>query len=201
MPRLACASVATLSLLLGPGCRSTPSTPSEISGLSLRGHVSDYRTNRVIPGAAVQAHGVNIPVIIDATTEQDGSYLMTLPMAGMYTLWVAGQSVGSGDFMASAARGDLFVSDGTCVARYGTIVDETARQPIAGATVALAGKEATTGMDGWYHLDFGCSSTRQQSGPTTFMRITHPRYAPRDFVVGRGVEDVYRNDLSLERLR
>jgi hypothetical protein len=36
-------------------------------------------------------------------------------------------------------------------------------------------------------------------GGTTFMDVTHPSYAPREQVVGRGVQGVRRFDLDLER--
>jgi hypothetical protein len=36
-------------------------------------------------------------------------------------------------------------------------------------------------------------------GGTTFMLVTHPNYAPRQQVVGRGIQGVRRVDLDLER--
>jgi len=168
--------------------------------VSIRGQAVNYRTNIGISSAVVRFMGEERPIIVDAMTDQNGFYTMTLPIAGFFSLWVTGAQVGAGHVSSSAYRGDLFVNDAACIARYGTLADARTLRPIAGATVYLAGNEAVSGLDGWYRLDFGCPPARQ-SGNTTYMAITHPNYSRRDVVVGRGVQEVYRVDVDLEPLR
>jgi hypothetical protein len=184
------------------GCENDRVTtaPSPSLNVSIGGQAVNYRTNSGISGAVVRFVGEERPIVVEAITDRNGSYTMTLPIAGFFSLWVAGARVGAGHVTSSAYRGDLFVNDAACIARYGTLADARTLRPIAGATVHLAGNEAVSGLDGWYRLDFGCPSTRQ-SGNTTYMAITHPNYARRDVVVGRGVQEVDRVDVDLEPLR
>jgi hypothetical protein len=95
-------------------------------------------------------------------------------------------------------RGDLLVRGGGCISRYGVLLDLGTRRPIAGATVTLPDASTTSGIDGWYRLDLGCPDTALP-GNTTFMTVTHPNFATKQQVVGRGVLGVSRIDLELER--
>ncbi|OLC42250.1 MAG: hypothetical protein AUH43_23075 [Acidobacteria bacterium 13_1_40CM_65_14] len=98
----------------------------------------------------------------------------------------------------SAYRGDFLVRAGTCVSRYGTLVDARTLRPVAGATVSLTGSKTTSGADGWYRIDLGCPTSNPVGG-TTEMTVEHPSYVPRSVIVGRGVVGVTRRDLDLER--
>ncbi len=53
--------------------------------------------------------------------------------------------------------------------------------------------------DGWYRIDLGCPATGTIGFNTTFMTVTHPNYAKREQVVGRGISGVSRIDLDLDR--
>jgi len=198
-------NVAVAALLVVTcGCEKdrtmTITAPSPSLNVSIRGRAVNYRTNNGISGAVVGFTSEERPITVEAITDRDGSYTMTLPIAGFFSLWVGDARVGTGHVSGSDYRGDLFVDDAACISRYGTLVDARTLRPIAGATVYLAGNEVVSGFDGWYRLDFGCPSTRQ-SGNTTYMVITHPNYARREVVVGRGVQEVYRADIDLDPLR
>jgi hypothetical protein len=99
----------------------------------------------------------------------------------------------------SGYRGDLLVRGGTCISRYGTLADARTLRPVGGATVSLGGQTAISEPDGWYRIDLGCPSTGTIGFNTTFMRVSHPNYAMREQVVGRGIQRVSRLDVDLER--
>jgi hypothetical protein len=99
----------------------------------------------------------------------------------------------------SGYRGDLLVRGGTCISRYGTLADARTLRPVGGATVSLGGQTAISEPDGWYRIDLGCPSTETIGFNTTFMRVSHPNYAMREQVVGRGIQRVSRLDVDLER--
>ena len=52
--------------------------------------------------------------------------------------------------------------------------------------------------EGWYRIDLACPEVLGPGG-TTEIYVAHPDYERRTQVVGRGVYDVLRLDLDLER--
>jgi hypothetical protein len=96
-------------------------------------------------------------------------------------------------------RGDLLVDTGTCVARYGIVMDARTLRPIAGARLGFAATtESTTASDGWYRIDWGCPSSGTIGFNTTFLSASHPRYTPQQQILGRGIRRVQRLDFLLE---
>jgi hypothetical protein len=184
---------------------TAPSSPAPLSAapawfnIFIRGHVLDFRTQAGVPGAVVQfVEWTDERIKIVATTDASGSYTMTVPNQDQFFVLVGGVGLGSALVTGPAYRGDLFVNGGPCISRYGAITDARTLRPVAGATVSLAPTLTTrSGPDGWYRLDLGCPS-ENYGGGTTFMYITHPNYAPRQTVVGRGVYGVERVDLDLQ---
>jgi hypothetical protein len=166
--------------------------------VSIRGRVVDFGTQAAVSGAVVQFARELSPDDSRATTDSSGSYVLTVPSAGFFTVSVDGSFVGSGRVTGAAYRGDLFVAGGTCISRYGSLADARTLRPVGGATVRLGLATTTSGADGWYRIDLGCPAMNFPGG-TTLMYVTHPNYAPREQVVGRGVQGVRRIDLDLER--
>ncbi|OFW03246.1 MAG: hypothetical protein A3H96_19285 [Acidobacteria bacterium RIFCSPLOWO2_02_FULL_67_36] len=163
----------------------------------IRGRVLDFGTNASVPGVVVQFTGGAQEA--RATTDASGVYLMSMPSIGSFTVWMDGRHAGMARVTGSTYRGDLLVDTGTCISRYGTLVDARTLQPVAGATVSVAGVTTTSGQDGWYRIDLGCPSEGTIGFNTTFLYVTHPNYAPSSQVVGRGVQGVSRLDLHLEQ--
>jgi hypothetical protein len=186
--------VASLSCGGSP-LESTPPAPGGDLGGTLRvsGQVLDFFTGASVPGVTV-AFG-------DATGMTNAAGLYSIPLAstGTYYPKVDGVAVGISRFPGASYRGDLFVHTGTCVSRYGTIADMGGHRPIAGATVSLLGKKTLTGTDGWYRLDFDCPADAWVGFNTTFLYVSHPDYAEASQVVGRGVSQVSRLDVEMQR--
>ena len=163
----------------------------------------DFRTQTGIAGAEIQFRGDSQARARfgegRATTDARGSYVMPLPVVGSFTAWVDGAFVGNVRVAGSTYLGDLLVTGGTCVSRYGTLADSGTLKPVAGATVSMAGGMTVSGPDGWYRIDLGCPVNGSIGSGTTVLHVAHPNYAPRDRVVGRGVQGVLRLDLELER--
>ena len=158
----------------------------------------DFRTQAGLSGVVVRFVGESAAVDTRATTDASGSYAISVPVIGLSTVSVDGVSVGTVRVTGRASRGDLLLDSGTCISRYGALTDARTWRPVAGATVSLGGGTAISAADGWYRIDLGCPQSNPPGG-TTFMRVTHPNYAPRDQVVGRGIQGVRRIDLDLER--
>lgn len=163
---------------------------------SVRGRVTDFRTSAGVPSVVVQLTGQSEDR--RATTDASGAYVMPMPSIGVFTLVVDSRDAGRVRLTGSDYRGDLVIDSGPCISRYGTLADARTLKPIAGATVRLAGKTATSGPDGWYRIDLGCPSTGTLGFNTTILYVEHPNYMPRSMVVGRGVQRVHRLDLDLE---
>ena len=157
----------------------------------------DFRTQAALSGVIVRFVGESTFVDTRATTDASGSYAISVPL-GPATASVGEVFVGTVRVTGRADRGDLFLDSGTCISRYGAVIDAGTLRPVAGATVSLGGATSISGTDGWYRIDLGCPEANLPGG-TTFMRVTHPNYAPRDQVVGRGIQGVRRVDLDLER--
>jgi hypothetical protein len=95
-------------------------------------------------------------------------------------------------------RGDLLVDSGTCVSRYGVVMDARTLRPIAGASVGSSGNTVTTTTEGWYRIDWGCPSSGTIGFNTTFLTASHPSYTSQQQVLGRGIQNVQRLDFLLE---
>lgn len=163
---------------------------------SIRGRVTDYQTGSGVPGVVVQfADGSHDT---GGTTDVNGTFLMSLRAIGPFTVSVDGQIAGTARVTGARYRGDLMIDNSRCVARYGTLADARTLKPVAGASVSLAGVTTTSGPDGWYRIDLGCPSTGTIGFNTTFLYVTHPDYAPRSQIMGRGIQRVARLDLDLE---
>lgn len=177
--------------------RHTVTVPSP-NGEVVRGRVLDFRTQAGLSGVVVRFVGESVSVDARATTDASGSYAISVPIIGPSTVSVDGVPVGTVRVTGRASRGDLLLDRGTCISRYGALTDARTMNPVAGATVSLGGRTAISGADGWYRIDFGCPEPSLPGG-TTFMYVTHANYAPREQVVGRGIQGVRRVDLDLER--
>src|SRR3954462_10469074 len=139
--------VATL-VLAAAACGSAPAGPSS-SAVTVSGRVTNFADNRSVAGATVAFGDAT------ATTDSSGSYSLTVPRTGRVEPLVDGVWMGVSQLTSPTYRGDFLVRGTGCVARYGIISDGTPHQPVSGATVTLAGT-ATTDVDGWYRMDFGC---------------------------------------------
>jgi len=171
-----------------------PSSNSEF----MHGRVMDFRTQIGVSGVVVQFAGASQSGDTRATTDANGSYVISVPIFGPLTVSVDGVFAGTVQVTGRAYRGDLLIDRGTCISRYGTLADARTFRPVAGATVSVGGGTTISGADGWYRIDLGCPAMNFPGG-TTFMYVTHPNYAPRQQVVGRGIQGVRRVDLDLER--
>ena len=174
--------------------------PSDVA-VTFSGRVVEYRTQ--LPAVAVAV--MFGPPLLDSgfgpsetTTNADGGYVLTVPRTGLFTVSVNGVFAGMARVNGNVYRGDLFIQGGTCISRYGIVIDRDTLRPIQGATLSLAGATATTGADGWYRIDLGCPDVILPGG-TTVINVTHPAYGSRSIVVGRGVAGVSRLDLDLQR--
>jgi len=196
-PRLACLAVLSTVLSCATGCSDTdPSAPSSAtaeSSFTLRGVVADYGTGAALPNKLVfvsgaAGHG-------SATTDSAGAYAIQL--SGPGTISVTVDAVGAGTIYGSAyaTRGDILVDAGGCAARYGVVVDASTSRPIVGAAV----NDRTTGADGWYRIDFGCSPSGVVGFNTTLLIVTKPGYSTVQQVLGRGVSGVGRLDVALSQ--
>ena len=198
MMRARCALLA--ALLVFPACGSgemdSPVGPSSTQ-VTFSGRLLDYVTQVPVAGALVTFAPFDDLASQPAVTDNDGRYTLTVPRTGLFMITVDGVSAGSARVNGRAYRGDLFISKGTCISRYGLVIDSKMLRPVAGATVQL-GQKMVTGADGWYRLDLGCPAVVFPGG-TTVMAVTHPRYEQRVVVVGRGVAGVRRLDVELER--
>ncbi|MBI4887297.1 MAG: carboxypeptidase regulatory-like domain-containing protein [Acidobacteria bacterium] len=198
IPRLA---VAVLPLVAW-GCGNAPSVtgPSD-SGIAVRGRVVDFRAQAPVAGAVVQfSSGEGPAERLEARTTTNGSYEMSLPYLGRYSVVVNGAPAGVALVRGPSYRGDLLLDPVECGLRYGTLTDAQTGRPVSGAIVESGtARRTTSASDGWYALDFGCGPLDFTRGlNTTVMVVTHPNYALRSPVLGRGVFYGLRLDLDLE---
>lgn len=191
------AIVALIVTACGCDEQHTVTGPSP-NGEFVRGRVIDFRTQAGVSGVVVRFGGESALGDSRATTDPSGSYAISVPFIGLSTVSLDGVPVGTVRVTGRAFRGDLLFDSGTCISRYGALTDARTLSPVAGATVSLGGRTAISGADGWYRIDLGCPQTNLPGG-TTFMYVTHPNYASRQQVVGRGIQGVRRLDLDLER--
>jgi hypothetical protein len=192
--------IATVAEASATGC-GTPTQPMPWDGLvRVSGAVRDFRTNDPVAGAHVTVGDyTGNPVTRDnitTTTDRNGNYSLTLP-AGEQFLYVDGEWVGAPFLKDRTYRGDLFVHDSGCIARYGTVQDSVTRQSVANATASVSGVSARTDNTGWFILNLGCPGTMCIGFNTTEISVTHPDYQNRSFPAGRGICGVERVDYDL----
>ena len=132
-----------------------------------------------------------------AITNPTGSYTLSIA-PGFYLATVGADGFGQVQIFG-ASEGNVLVNAGTCVSRYGYVVDLLTGDPIAGARVTLSGNVISTDAAGWYRVDLGCPANRLIGFNTTFMVVSHPGYQDGGQVVGRGVFGTSRLDIALGR--
>lgn len=181
-------TIAAVSVLVTP--------PS--SGASVRGLVQRFATGSPVPGAAVLFVADSRAGEASATADASGHYALSVPTVGFFSALVNGAPIGGVRVTGPSYRGDLFIDDGTCISRYGTLTDARTLNPVVGASVSLGGITTTSGPDGWYRIDLGCPPDGRLGFNTTFLYASHPSYLLRSAVVGRGIRGVLRRDLDLE---
>lgn len=163
------------------------------SGVFVHGRVREFQTGNLLAGASVQFEG--LPAV---STNAEGAYSIWLNAPGHSTVRVSSRYQ---QVIVTSARfdGDLSIdSANACVARYGHVLDDSTGEPIAGATVALVGRQTTSAADGSYRLEVSCA-TNTWGFNTTFITASQAGYSQRGIVVGRGVSNVERLDISLIR--
>src|SRR5206468_3674874 len=169
------------------------------------GRILDFSTGTGVSGATVVFVGTTppgaLPTHASAVADAAGVYRLTVPDVGPYYPQVDGNAVGQLRVTTVDDRGDLFVHPGTCVRRYGTVLDSRTLRGVAGAKVTLGGRDVLTAADGWYQIDLGCPTNGMFGFNTTFYDVTHPAYADHSEIAGKGIIGVARRDLWLGPLR
>lgn len=192
------APFVALSLLAACGGGGGPTQPTAVTP-TVQGTVRDYQTQGPIANAEVLViNRTPNNAMYRTVTDANGHFSLPEPAQPTiaYSLTVNGVAVGTGYFTGSAYRGDLFVDSGTCIARYGQVLDATTMRPIAGATVAGL-SPATTDSDGWYRIDVGCPASGVVGFTTFALTASRSGYTSQQTIVGRGIANVYRLDFVL----
>ncbi len=189
--------VAVATAACGGQIPTGPSDPAPPAGpFTTRGTVRDFLTGTPRGLARLQFTADSSGSVTTAVAGAAGTYEITLPAAGSYTVMQDDVYAGTLQVTGPAYVGDLLIDTGTCTSRYGVLTDARTARPVSGATVALPQRSVTSGADGSYRIDLGCEPSLSFS--TTFITATHPAYRERQQVVGRGVHNVVRLDLVLE---
>jgi hypothetical protein len=178
--------------------RPTSPTPNPAV---VRGTVLDFQTQAPVSGAVVRVGTDPVAGGAETVTDAGGNYsLPQPPYTGMFYYFAVNNSFAGRGYPAGASyRGDLLVDTGTCVSRYGVVIDSTTLRPIAAASVGLGTTLTATSSDGWYRIDWGCPSTGTIGFNTTFLGASHPSYTSQQQVLGRGIQRVQRLDFLLTR--
>ncbi|MGE3842505.1 MAG: hypothetical protein AB7I50_13045 [Vicinamibacterales bacterium] len=164
----------------------------------------DFQSAKPLPGVVV-GFGTDFgdPRVTEtAVTDANGRYTLTEPPARAkghpYAFVVDNRYVGSGFPRATNYRADVAVDKGLCVARYGMVLDSRTYAPIVGAVARDLGNRvrATSGQNGWYHIDWGCGYGYVGFN-TTWHIMSHPDYDSSNFAAGRGIVGVLREDVML----
>jgi hypothetical protein len=188
-------------VVFGAACRpqqipNTPPTPVPLPApapaAGFTGRVVDFTTALGVAGAKVSFGETT------ATTGWDGTYVLDIPV-GVYEPVIDGVRVGLARVTGPSYRGDFFVRTGTCIGRYGTVVDRGTALPIVGATVSLGGQQVVTGMDGWYRIDLACPAPGIIGFNTALLGVSHAEYTNASWIVGRGIAGATRIDIDMNR--
>ena len=177
-----------------------PATAPSVGAVTVHGQLLDFATQAARPAMTIRFVDDFRVNTGSATTDQTGSYVLSIPAAGSYLVWINETGIGRVRVHGGPFRGELFVDDGTCISRYGTVFNRMSSRPVAGATVSLGQQTATTGVDGWYRIDLGCPASRMIGFNTTFIYVTHPRFANYQQIVGRRLYEVQRLDMDIDPL-
>ena len=109
--------------------------------VSVSGRILDFSTDAGVPGATVVFIGadevVGLGTQVRAVSDAAGFYRVTVAEPGVYYPRVDGNGMGLFRVTGVGDRGDLFVHAGTCVRRYGIVLDSRTLCPIARAKVSL----------------------------------------------------------------
>src|SRR5882672_12751019 len=102
--------------LLAQACGGPATTPSDVptrsaEPITFSGRVLDYRTEAPIASAHLTIL-LQFPTLLQATTDTEGRYTLTVPKTGTYAINVNGTSAGSLYVTGDAFRGDLYVDTG-----------------------------------------------------------------------------------------
>lgn len=188
--------LSAVALLLLQACDASSPTSPTTGTAPVRGTVVDFQTQAPLPGVVVRVATDPAQGGVQATTDTSGRYVLpqALPAGAVYYFTVNDMLAGRGYPAGADYRGDLLVNGGTCVARYGVVLDARTLRPIPGATV---GAFTTTASDGWYRVDWGCPDSGTIGFNTAVLTATHPRYTSQDQVLGRGIQGVQRLDFLL----
>ena len=181
------------AIVLSVACGGSPTEPSWDGRTQVNGIVLDSRTD----AAVAQAH-VAIGSAA-AMTDSKGFYALSVA-AGDQSVVIDDERIGTITLNSRAYRGDFYIHNAGCVARYGTVLDKNTQRPVVGATVSsvYAQTAVATDYNGWFRLSLGCSGDACVGFNTTFLYVTHPNYLDGSFVAGRGVCFVERVDYQLQ---
>jgi hypothetical protein len=176
--------------------KSGPTAPTP-SAPVVRGTVVDFQTQTPMAGAVVRLGTDPLGGGAETVTDSNGGYSMPQPpdTGRFYYFTVNNWSAGRGYPAGVNYRGDLLIDSGTCVARYGVVINARTSRPIAGASV---GSNARTAGDGWYRIEWGCPSSGTIGFNTSLLTASHPSYTSQQQVLGRGIQRVQRLDFRLE---
>jgi hypothetical protein len=168
----------------------------------MSGRALDFGTGAGVPNVAVALGNLEFSgqfvAKASATTNPTGSYTLSIAR-GSYLATVGADGFGQVQIFGGGDGGNFLVNAGTCVSRYGYVVDLLTGDPIEGARVTLSGNVTGSDAAGWYRVDLGCPANRLVGFNTTFMVVSHPGYQDGGQVVGRGVFGTSRLDIALGR--
>jgi hypothetical protein len=195
-------AIITLMAIVSYACSDrTPTTPTPVpppsppaQALRVTGRVIDYRTGTPVPGVIMRWRGTNDAPgqqfdLVGVDADASGNFSAVLPVADAFQINFEPniyQSAALVRVPGKQLQTDLIVNAGSCVMRYGTVIDKVTRQPIAGATVRRAGT-VVTDASGNYRIEIGCEPrdyTYWGIG-TTILEVTHPAYAAAFVFDGR----------------
>ena len=193
---IACDSAAPAAPTVEGYAMSRPAAPVAMSGRAL-----DFGTSAGVPNVAVALGNLDFSgqfvAKASAITNPTGSYTLSVA-PGFYLATVGADGFGQVQIFG-AGDGNFLVNAGTCVSRYGYVVDLLTGEPISGARVALSGGVTSSDAAGWYRVDLGCPANRLVGFNTTFISVSRPGYQDGGQVVGRGVFGTSRLDIALGR--
>jgi len=202
MPRIRRVAPVLIAVVTLHACdEGRPTAPTPSSPV-VRGTVLDFQTQTPIAGAVVRLGTDPFAGGAETVTDATGRYALPQPAhTGIFYYFAVNNSPAGRGYPAGATyRGDLLLETGTCVSRYGVVIDARTVRPIAGAAVGYPGNTlATTSSDGWYRIDWGCPSSGTIGFNTAFLYASHPSYTMQQQVLGRGIQHVQRLDFLLER--
>src|SRR5687767_4608777 len=142
-------SLIVVLLIAGFGCDNSPTEPTWNGRVQVAGTIRDFQSNAAIAGARVTVGSET------ATTDPGGRYSLSVE-PGQQRVFVDDESVALITPADRTYRGDFFSRLAGCIARYGTIVDRSTRQPVGGAAVSAGGVTTATDQTGWFRVSLGC---------------------------------------------